>query len=349
MRTICRKGTIFFIAVLLCAAASVFLPQRLNAEEVTNRRYKILHIMSYHSPWKWTDDQFSGFKAGLAGLNVEYRVYQMDTYRNSAEEWKQKAGREARAIIETWKPDLIYLNDDDAQQYVGRYYVNSEIPFVFSGVNREPEEYGYAGSRNITGVLEQEHFVESVKLLKKIVPGVETIAVVLDEGVTWNGVVRRMKQKQSLLPEVKIISWDVIGTFEEYKKKVMEYQKSADAVALLGIFTFKDADGHNVPYQDVLKWTAEHSMLPDFSFWEDRISFGTLCAVTVSGYEQGRDAGKIARAILTEGMSPSEIPMQQTVKGEPVVSLARANRLGIRIRTSILLSSRVVESFMWEK
>ncbi|MBN2322915.1 MAG: hypothetical protein JXQ30_04210 [Spirochaetes bacterium] len=311
--------------------------------------YKILHIMSYHSPWKWTDDQLAGFKSELAGLNVEYMLYQMDTYRNSSEEWKQKAGMEAREIIETWKPDLVYLNDDDAQKYVGSYYAGGDIPFVFGGVNRDPYEYGYAGSGNVTGVLEQEHFVESVKLLKEIAPEVERIAVVLDEGVSWDGVVKRMKQKQSLLADVKIVRWDRISTFGEYKAKIEEYQTSVDAIALIGIFTFKDAEGRNVPYQDVLRWTAEHSMLPDFSFWEDRISFGTLCTVTVSGYEQGRAAGRMARAILSEGKSPSEIPMRPSVKGEPVVSLARANRLGIRIRTGILLSSQVVEDFIWEK
>jgi len=38
----------------------------------------------------------------------------------------------------------------------------------------------------------------------------------------------------------------------------------------------------------------ETVQLPDFSFWKDRIPFGTLCAVYVSGYDQGRAAGRIA-------------------------------------------------------
>ena len=42
---------------------------------------RILHIMSFHSPWEWTDSQFTGFKDGLSDLKVEFKVYQMDAKR----------------------------------------------------------------------------------------------------------------------------------------------------------------------------------------------------------------------------------------------------------------------------
>ena len=99
----------------------------------------------------------------------------------------------------------------------------------------------------------------------------------------------------------------------------------------------------------MLRWTADNSKLPDFSFWKDRISYGTLCTMTVSGYEQGQAAGRLARSILVEGKSPSSFPMVPTVKGEPVVSLARAKRIGILIKTRILLTAEVVQKFAWEK
>jgi len=312
-------------------------------------KYKILHIMSYHSPWRWTDGQLDGFKEALAGLNVEYKVFQMDTKRNSSKEWKGKAGENARALIESWKPDLVYTTDDDVQEYVAKYYINKNIPFVFSGVNKEPKDYGFEKSRNITGVLEQEHFIESVKLLKEIVPKVKKIAVIFDDAAMWDPVKKRMKEKVNQLPGIEFISWDIIRTFKEYKQKVKAYEGKADAIALIGVFTFKDETGKNVPYQEVLKWTAEHSKLPDLGFWIDRVYYGTLCAVTVSEYEQGRAAGKIARAILVEGKSPAEFTPEPTVKGLPVVSLARAKKLGIKIKSGILLSSEVIKEFEWNK
>ena len=157
-----------------------------------------------------------------------------------------------------------------------------------------------------------------------------------------------MKQQLNLLPNIEVVSWDVIHTFKEYKEKIIRYQDAVDAIGLIGIFTFKDEDNQNVPYLDVLRWTAEHSTLPDFTFWKDRISHGSLCTVTVSGYEQGLAAGKIARGILVDNQSPSSFAIQPTVKGEAVVSLARANQLGISFPSSILLSAEVIEQFSWE-
>lgn len=313
------------------------------------KKWKILHVMSYHAPWEWTDEQLRGFQEALKDLDIDYKIFQMDTKNKSTLAWKEEAGQQARELIEAWQPDLVYTNDDNAQEYVAKYYVNSNIPFVFSGVNADPKTYGFTGSRNITGVLEQEHFVQTMHLLLEIAPQVKKIAVVLDKDPTWNGVVARMKQHASELPGIEFVSWDVIGTFEEYKQKIAAYQTQVDAIASLGIFTFKDAEGKNVPYPEVLQWTAEHSMLPDFSFWESRLGPGTLCAVTVSGYEQGLAAGKIARGILMEGRSPSSYSMEPTVKGEPLVSLARARKLGIPVKTGVLLSAKIFEKFDWDK
>lgn len=321
------------------------------AEEQTSSEpaYKILHIMSYHSPWRWTDWQLEGFKDGLGDVSAEFKVLQMDAKRNSGVEQLEAKGREARAIIEEWKPDLVYTSDDEAQLYVVKHYINSDIPFVFSGVNKTPDTYGFVGSKNVTGVVEHEHFVESVRLLQAIVPGVKKLAVVFDEAAMWPQVQNRMKERVVQLPGVEFTFWDTIKTFEEYKQRVREYQTKADAIALIGVFNFKDKNGRNVPYQDVLRWTTENSQLPDFGYWIDRIYYGTLASVTVSEREQGLAAGRMARAILVDGKSPSSIPMTPTAKGVPVISLARANKLGIKIKSGLLLSTEVIQQFEWDK
>jgi len=349
---------VILILIIVAAVSSFYLlpfgeegPQSASGTSgVPAQKFKILHIMSYHSPWKWTDDQLDGFKDAMAGIDAEYRVFQMDTKRKSSEEWMQEAARQARELIDTWQPDLVYTNDDNVQDYVVKHYVNSDTPFVFSAVNAVPSVYGFTGSSNVAGILEEEHFVQTVNLLRQIVPNVKKIAVIFDEGLTWIGVRQRMEEKApKQLQNIVFVSWDTIHTFEEYKQRIGELQNEADAIALLGIFTFKDENGTNVPYQDVLEWTAENSNLPDFSFWEDRISYGTLCAVTVSGYEQGLAAGEIARGILVDGKSPSSFPFEPTVKGEPIISLARANKLGVQISSELLLSAEIIETFEWEK
>jgi len=197
-------------------------------------------------------------------------------------------------------------------------------------------------------VAEHEHFGESVRLLKRVVPTVKRLVVVLDDAPMWAPVVERMKAAK-LPPDVSIVAWDTIRTFDEYKQRVAAYHTMADAIALIGIFNFKDGAGSNVPYQEVLRWTAENSSLPDLGFWVDRVHHGTLVAVTVSEYEQGLSAGRLARKILVDRKSPRDLPMLPTTKGLPVISLARANKLGIKVHSDLLLSAKIITHFEWTK
>lgn len=336
------------VAVLL-ATCSIVAGTPEAADSPAYGKPRILHIMSYHLPWEWNEDQLNGFKHGLNLPGADFEIFQMDSKRNSSEEWTQSMGKKARQLIDTWKPDLVYTNDDIAQANVTRYYINHSIPFVFSGVNAAPGEYGFTDSRNITGVLEQEHFVATINLLRKLVPNVKDIAIIVDDGPTWPGVVNRMQSQVNLLPGIDLMEMKAVKTFSGFKSLMVDLQGRVDAVAMLGIFTFKDDTGSNVPFTEVLKWTAENSRLPDFSFWGSRIPYGTLCAVTVSGYAQGLEAGKIARGILVEGRAPSSYPMKPTVKGKPVISLARAKKLGIRISTDLLLTAQVIKEFQWDE
>jgi ABC-type uncharacterized transport system substrate-binding protein len=197
-------------------------------------------------------------------------------------------------------------------------------------------------------VLEHEHFVESLKLLKALVPSIRKIAIVLDEAPMWEPVVHRIKERIREVPDVEIAVWDKIESWAEYKSRIARYPGTVDAIALIGIFNFKDARGQNVPYQEVLRWTAENSKLPDLGFWIDRVHYGTLAAVTVSEREQGLAAGAIARAILKDGKAPSSFPMRPTTKGTPVISLARANKLGVKVKSGVLLSAEVISKFEWD-
>lgn len=338
--------------LVLGAGAALLLPATPAVAQWTLPRnappIRILHAMSYHTPWRWTEGQLEGFKAGLGDVKAEYQVFELDTKRHSGAREMEERGRAARALVEQWKPQLIYTSDDDAQELVTKHYLDTPILQIFSGVNKAPAQYGFDKAGNVTGVLEQEHFAESVRLLRRMVPAIQRLVVVLDDAAMWAPVVQRMKAV-ALPPEVRIVAWETIRTFDEYKQRMAAYPAIADAIALIGIFNFKDAGGKNVPYQEVLRWTADHSRLPDLGFWVDRVHHGTLAAITVSEYEQGLAAGRLARKVLVEGKSPRELPMLPTTKGLPVISLARAKKLGIKVHSDLLLSAQVVTRFDWSK
>jgi ABC-type uncharacterized transport system substrate-binding protein len=314
------------------------------------RPLRILHVMSFHSPYRWTDGQLAGFKQGLgADVRAEYRVLQMDANRNKTPQAKAEKGTEAQALIESWQPDLVYTSDDDAARYVIQPHINTSTPMVFSGVNKNPEDYGFNTAKNVTGVLEREHFVETVHLLQSIAPGIRRLAIISDDGPQFVPMLQRIQDSRNRIPGVRIVATDIVQTYADFQKKVRAYQDQADAILLLGIFTLRDDKGVSVPYPDVLRWMTENSKLPDCSFWIDRIFHGTLAAMTVSEQAQGLAAGQLARGILVNKSAPASLPMKPTAKGHPAINLARARQLGLKIKSTQLLTAEVIPTYQWAR
>lgn len=309
---------------------------------------RVLHVMSFNTPWRWTDGQWSGFREALADPQVQTQVYAMDVNRHSGADAKAERARQALDLIQQWKPDLVYLSDDDAVAGVARPLADSATPVVFSGVNRALADHGLSGATNVTGVLEREHVVETLRLLRAMVPQVRRLAIVSDGVGYWDTVIGRVRERLGQVDGLQLVCLDRVTTFADYRRHLLRYEREADAVLQLGIFTLTGDDGTVVPYQQVQRWVAEHSRLPDASFWIDRVHHGTLVSMTVSELEQGRAAGRLARAILHEGRAPFSLPVQATTKGWPAICLPRARQLALKLDASLLLSSEVVRRYAWE-
>ncbi|MCG8082825.1 MAG: hypothetical protein JAY73_17610, partial [Candidatus Thiodiazotropha taylori] len=118
--------------------------------------------------------------------------------------------------------------------------------------------------------------------------------------------------------------------------------------AMLGIINIKNKKGDDVDYEVIQRWIVENSKLPDFSFWQTRVERGTLCAVAVSGYEQGLLAGDMARKILQDRVSPADLPTIPSSEGQPMISLARARSLGLKPDVDLLLNTKAITGYIWE-
>jgi ABC-type uncharacterized transport system substrate-binding protein len=190
--------------------------------------------------------------------------------------------------------------------------------------------------------------VQTAHLLKSLAPNVKRLAVISDTGETWPPVIKRI-QASSAEMGLEIVAADVVDTFAEYQQKIDSYQGRADAICTLGVFTFKDENGKHVPMEQVGRWTYEHCPLPNMSFWDSRLPIGALCVVSVSATAQGHGAGVMAREILVNHRSPSEFPAKATLRGQPQINLAVARHLNLSAPSSILLSSKTINTLQWEQ
>lgn len=336
--------------LMMGALALLGLPALAAAADASTgkRPWRILHVMSYESHFDWSDDQFAGFKTGFGrNLNVEYQVLALDAKRNDSIESLTARAREARQLISDWQPDLLYVSDDAAVEHVLKHYANTALPCVFSGMNRSPAFYGLEGARNVTGALEQEMFIETIRLLQQIKPGARRIHLISDRASYWVESIERIEKLAKTAGGMMLVGVDRLERYDDFQRTVLGNPHEADAYLLLGVFNYKDAQGRDVPFKELQQWVAESSRIPDVSFWLDRIKHGTLAGVAVSSLDQGRKAGQAARQILIEGRSPASIPIEVTRKGIAAVSIARARSLGLTPRASVLLTSQVSPDYAW--
>ncbi len=141
------------------------------AAPVEARAAKCLFVSSYHQGYAWSDGVERGLRSVLQD-HCEVRQFDMDTKRKKSEEEKQAQALEAKAIIESWKPDVVITADDNAAKYlIKQYYKDAELPFVFCGVNWTVDGYGFPYA-NVTGMIEIAPIEPMLERARDVVPGI---------------------------------------------------------------------------------------------------------------------------------------------------------------------------------
>jgi pyruvate,water dikinase len=132
---------------------------------------RILHVDSCHPGNEWNDRIAQAVRETLRSAGAELKVIHLDTKRRSSEVEKRAAALRAKRIIEQFRPDVVTASDDNAAEYlIMPYYKDSELPFVFCGLNWDASVYGFPYS-NVTGMVEVSPIPQIIKLLKRYAHG----------------------------------------------------------------------------------------------------------------------------------------------------------------------------------
>ncbi len=261
----------------------------------------------------------------------------MDSKRKSSKAEKEEASIKIYKIAEEFKPDLIFLGEDNATDYMGRKYLDSHVPVVFWGVNNTPIKYGLLErvdrpGHNVTGVYQSGYYVESLQLLKSIAPDVRTLAVLSDNTPSGRSHTKKIRYyaRKSALP-LTLVETVSTGDFEDWKKRALELQEKVDAFFTAQYSGLKDREGNYVPTRDVASWYLSHITIPEAAGFKFIIEEGMLCGVNDSSYNQGYEAAIIAHDILANGADPASYPARTPKRGTLMVNKRRADMLGIKL------------------
>ncbi|MGH1486464.1 MAG: ABC transporter substrate-binding protein [Cellvibrionaceae bacterium] len=320
-----------------------------------NQARRIAIVSSYHPEFLWTSETNQGvinslLEQGYLNNQEEADKYTQNDYLETdkvvLKKWwmdsKRKntlpeIQREITRIVndlEGFDPDIVLTGDDNATNYIGNYYVDSETPLVFWGVNGNPMKYGLLDSliepgRNVTGVYQAGYIKESVLFLKYLLPEIKTMTILADESVTSRAKVKKITRLSysGELP-IQVVTTITSNNLESWKEQALHAASYTDAFYMLNHNTLKDKNGKPVNSMEIGAWYLRNIKKPEISDEEHFIIEGMLAAVSDSGVRQGYQAMNIAIRIM-KGEKPSTIAVTAPKYGDYVVNKERAKMLGV--------------------
>lgn len=279
---------------------------------------RVLILHSYATDYTWVTNINDGL-ARAFGNRTDFSLHwqYMNTKNHPTVSYKQKMGVLVRRLIARLQPSIIIAMDDDAQEFVAKFYVDDpRITVIFGGVNGELNDYGYINTRNVTGILERVPFAavrdtfiyligakKKPEEIKFINLGDHSSTVRLDEkqllGFNWSPV--------NLMDSV------LVEDFQEWKEAVKEIENRADILFITNYrqLVRKKGDERFISPREVMEWTVKNSKIPVVGGNGFVTEDGAYISVGASPYEQGNVVGEMALKVLA-GTPAYKIPIQTT-------------------------------------
>lgn len=363
-----RRRTLITGLTASIAASTVNNP--LAALAATNERKRLFIVSSYHKEYLWSISTQSGLNQAMidyqyldnmdqAAALIESNYVEssktviekdwMDTKRLTN---RLEIAESAHRIVEriyAFEPDLVFLGDDNATNYIGNQLLDTDIPVVFWGVNGLPIKYGLVDSmdnpgHNITGVWQSGYHKESLEFLSRVVPTAKTFAILACDSVTARANVKQIEHlaRQGELPLILVASVTT-NSFKTFKKRALELQDEVDAFFVLNHDTIVNDESDHVDMLTVGNWYLNNIRKPEASHEDQFVREGMLLTANDSGYNQGYRAFEMAYDILEQGLNPSRMRTVTPLRGPLMINRQRAEMLGIDIDAMSDLIEEIVE------
>ena len=364
-----RRGFALRLAAL---AAACTLPHAAAGQTgaAADRRRRIFIVCSYDRSYIWSQQTQRGVNAALRkfgyvsaaeepGLLAEQDGFEngsvvlrkawMDTKRRDSRADIARATARIIAEIKAFKPDLLLLGDDNAANFVGNQFVDTELPIVFWGINGLPLKHGLiqrmdAPGRNVTGVWQSGYHQESLDLLKKIVPSAQTFAILACDSESTRPNVKLIEEMSArgALP-LRLVDKAVTNSFEQWKERALDFAGRVDAIYMLNHDTLRDRDGNHVGYLTAGRWYLENIRIPEASHEDQFVLEGMLLTANDSGFNQGHLAFEMAHEILSRGLSPARMAVRTPERGPYMVNRQRARALGVDLEEVLYLIDELID------
>ena len=288
-----EKGCILAVIlfVLLCIGG------RFPANAKETGRGRVLFISSYSYAWETIPQQIEGIKKSLGDdVTIDYKF--MDTKNvDTAENVHLFYKSLSYYLSQVPAYDVIIVGDDAAYNFVLVYRkIFGNTPIVFEGVNNVSKALAMDYNPNVTGIIENQTYGNTIALAKKIYPEAAHIVAIVDNTVT--GLSAR-KEFYSYKDEFPDLEFSDINASEFSQKDLIKSVESFDeSTILLYILCSNDKDGNVYASAESVQMLSSRAHIPMFSGISIGMGKGLLGGEIVSHEEMGEIAGEMALKIL---------------------------------------------------
>lgn len=364
------------LASAAAAGAALLAPPAARADHGPKaasgaRPWRVFIVCSYDPNYIWSQQTQRGVNAALRKLgyltsdaeeralaaqdrvenaHVSIRKAWMDTKRRDSRSEIARATARIVAEIRAFKPDILLLGDDNAANFIGNQFVDTELPIVFWGINGLPLKYGLvqrmdAPGRNVTGVWQSGYHKESLDLLKKLVPKAQTFAILACDSETTRPSVKLIEElaARGALP-LRLADKAVTNSYAQWRARALEFSGKVDAIYMLNHDTLRDDNGNHVDYLAAGRWYLENIRIPEASHEDQFVLEGMLLTANDSGFNQGHLACEMAHEILARGLSPARMAVRTPERGPYMVNRMRAKALGLDLEEILYLIDELVDT-----
>ena len=261
------------------------------------------------------DDARTGFEEGLKELGVNVKIH----YQNAGGEIPNTLPMSEKFVNDG--VDLIYAIATPAAQSAKQ--ATSDIPILFSAVT-DPVEAGLIESMekpggNITGTSDLSPMDRQLQLFKDLDSNIEKVGIIYNTSEPNSQV--QVDQAKELAPNIGIEIVEVgISNINDIALALDSIVGKVDAIYTITDNTVASSIGL------VANKTTQNGLIT-IGGEDSHVHGGILMTDGISYFELGKQTAKMAKEILVDGKSPSEIPSEIAINTSKVFNEETLNLL----------------------
>ena len=272
----------------------IFVPQTSQAKQALSKKPKppiCVYIASYAPGYSWQDGIEQALTKTLKN-HCQLKTFFMNSKKVFDKQALQKIGLHAVDFIESHSPDIVIVSDDNAVKYVLKeHFHNSQLPFVYCGVNNSGIPYGLP-YKNTTGMIEKNPTEALLKLLFSINPIKTHVAFMTTSGTSAN---RDIHEFHQLVDKLGIAS-SAFQIHDEQEWRVLYKQLQEDPKVDIILFSNRIALKTWDHYKNI-EWIKQHNNKISITTQDWMMPYVAVGMNKIPG-EQGHWAGAAAIEIL---------------------------------------------------